>query len=112
VKTGALRCYSLLLGARNTGARGGRFRPGDDRRLREITARHFPRGFTILAAEGGWFDAAAGRFIEEESRQILISTGRPAALRAWCQELGRAFGQQELVLVELGPARAFRIRPR
>ena len=103
------KCYSLLLGARNTPAAGREFRAEDDARIRDITARHFPDGFTILAADGAWFDATHQRFVEEESRQILVSTSRPATLRPWIDELGHALGQKELLVVELGPAATFRV---
>jgi len=103
------KCYSLLLGARQTPGAGRTFASEDDARLREITARHFPEGFTILQAGGGWFDPARREFIEEESRQVLVATSRPALLRPWCDELGRALNQQELMLVELGATAAFRV---
>ncbi len=106
-----MKCYSLMLGARQTGARGPRFKAGDDRRVRDITQRHFPNGFTILAARGGWFDPGAGSFIEEESRQILVCTAA-RALGAWCRELAQAFRQKELLVVELGPARVFKLEVR
>jgi hypothetical protein len=103
------RAYSLLLGARNTPGTGGDFSAEDDARIREITARHFPEGFTILRAKGGWFDPAQKAFIEEASREIRIVTSRPALLRPWCDELGAALGQQELLVVELGAAAMFRV---
>lgn len=103
------KCYSLLLGARNAPGRGKRFIPGDDARIRDITFRHFPDGFTVLNADGGWFDPVSRRFIEEESRQILICTSRKRTLAAWCRELGVALQQEELLVVELGPAVSFRV---
>lgn len=102
-------CYSLLLGARNTPGGGREFRAEDDAHIREITAHHFPEGFTILRAQGAWFDPARKQFVEEESRQILVTTSRPALLRPWCDDLGRALGQQELMIVELGAAATFRV---
>jgi hypothetical protein len=97
-----------MLGARHTGTHGTRFRSADDLRIREITQRHFPEGFTILAARGGWFDPGSRRFVEEESRQILVCT--PAGrLGAWCRELARELHQKELLVVELGTARKFRM---
>jgi hypothetical protein len=107
-----LKCFSLVLGARNTRARGKRFTRGDNDAIHAITFRHFPDGFTILNADGGWFDPAAKRFIEEESRQILVCATSAAALRPWCTELAEALDQQELLVVELGPALTFRRRGR
>lgn len=104
-----MKCFSLLLGARHTGTHGPRFKASDDRRIREITRNHFPEGFTILAARGGWFDPDAARFVEEESRQILVCA--PAVrLVAWCRDLAQAFKQGELLVVELGTARRFRMK--
>lgn len=100
----ATRCYSLLLGARNTPKRGKRFTRADDEQIREITARHFPAGFTVLNADGAWFDPYERRFIQEESRQLLVCTNRPSALRGWCEDLARALGQDELLVIEVGPA--------
>jgi hypothetical protein len=102
-----LKCFSLLLGARNTPG-GKRFTPTDIARIHAITFRHFPNGFTILDAEGGWFDPRRGKLIEEPSRQILVSARGVRALRAWCRELAAALKQQELFVVELGPAFTFR----
>ena len=106
-----LTCYSLLLGARNTPGAGKRFRRSDEKRIREITFRHFPDGFTVLNADGGWFDPARG-FIAEDSRQLLVCAPGRAALRPWCEELAAALGQKELLVVELGPASTFRSRRR
>ncbi len=107
-----MKCYSLLLGARNTPAAGKRFLRRDDTRVREITARHFPEGFTILSADGGWYDRERAAFIEEDSRQILITTGDRRKLRAWSRELGEALQQKELLIVELGRASIFSIKRR
>lgn len=104
-----LKCFSLLLGARNTPAAGKRFLRADDERIRSITFRHFPAGFTVLNADGGWFDPRRG-FIEEESRQLLVCAPSRAALRPWCNELARALQQAELLVVEMGPASTFRPR--
>jgi hypothetical protein len=98
-----MKCFSLLLGARHTPMGGARFRPEDDTLIRDITFRHFPDGFTVLHADGGWFDPQARRFVQEESRQLLITAESRAALRAWCRELGTALQQQQLLLVEVGP---------
>lgn len=106
-----MKCYSLLLGARNTPAHGKRFSQKDDALIREITFRHFPAGFTILNADGGWFDPVQRTFTEEESRQVLVCTNRASALRQWCAELAYALQQDELLVVEVGPAVQFRVRP-
>lgn len=100
-----MKCFSLILGARNTPAAGRHFARVDEERIREITFRHFAEGFTILNAHGGWFDPQRKAFVEEDSRQILVCTARRAALRPWCDELARALGQKELLVVELGLAR-------
>lgn len=107
-----LKCYSLLLGARNTPAAGRRFSRADDRSIRDITVRHFPIGFTILHANGGWFDPARGKFVEEESRQVLVCPTRRGQLRRWCDELATALHQDELLVMEIGRATAFRPRQR
>lgn len=110
-----LRCYSLLLGARNTPGAGQHFSSTDEARLREVTFRHFPSGFTVLNADGGWFDPARG-FIAEDSRQILVCAPSLASVRRWCRELAAALQQKELLVVELGFASTFtskaaRLRP-
>lgn len=107
-----MKCYSLLLGARNTPARGKRFSRKDDALIREITFRHFPNGFTILNADGGWYDPQERAFVEEESRQLLVCTDRAPALRLWCAELAAALQQDELLVVEVGRAVRFKMNPR
>jgi hypothetical protein len=102
------KCFSLLLGARNTKGARRTFSGGDEALIREITFRHFPDGFTILNAEGGWFDPVRRKFIEEHTRQILVHTSNRTPLRAWCAELAEALNQRELLVVEVGPARAYR----
>lgn len=104
-----MKCYSLLLGARNTPQGSTRFSAEDDEHLRTITFRYFRDGFTILNADGGWFDPGKKAFIEEESRQILVCATRAGKLRAWCEELARTLGQTELLVVEHGPATTFRL---
>ncbi len=103
-----MHSFSFMIGVRTTSSRGRRFSKQDDARLRELTAQYFPKGFTILNAAGGWFDPKRARFIEEESRQILICTEDRRALRAWCGELAKILHQQELLIVELGTALIFR----
>jgi hypothetical protein len=103
-----MKCFSVILGARNTAAAGRRFARKDELLIREITARHFPDGFTILNADGGWFDPQRKAFLEEEARQILICTADRRALQNWCAALAAALRQKELLVVELGAARTFR----
>ena len=105
------KCYSLFLGARNTPPAGKRFSKADDVRIRELTFRHFPEGFTVLNATGGWFDPKRG-FIKEESRELLVCASSLRAVRLWCDELSRELQQEELLVVELGPALTFRSRAR
>jgi hypothetical protein len=102
-----LKCFSLLLGARNTRVGGKRFSRTDEARIHAITFRYFADGFTVLNAEGGWFDPARG-FIQEESRQILVCAPNRLSLRSWCGELAAALNQKELLVVEVGPASTFR----
>lgn len=104
-----LKCFSLMLGARNTPGAGRRFRRVDEEQVRAITFRYFPDGFSIFNADGGWFDPARG-FIAEEARQILVCAHSVRALRRWCEELARALQQKELLVVELGPAFTFKAR--
>lgn len=102
-----LRCFSLLLGARNTPGAGQHFSRADEARLRAVTFRHFPSGFTVLNADGGWYDPTRG-FIEEDSRQILVCAPSLGAVRAWCGDLAAELQQKELLVVEMGPASTFR----
>jgi hypothetical protein len=103
-----MKSYSLLVGSNN---RRGYFARGDERQLREITARHFPTGFTILNAKGSWYDATSRTYRNEEAREVVICTGNTATARvhAWCRELGRALRQKELLLIEVGRVRRFKI---
>ena len=103
-----MKSYSLLVGSNNA---RGYFLRRDDQLLREITARHFPQGFTIMNAAGSWYDPSAKTFRKEEAREVLICTRRPAKLRKWCTELGRALRQKELLLIEVGSATRFQITP-
>jgi hypothetical protein len=104
-----LKCFSLLLGARNTPGGGKHFTAADEEEIRAVTFRHFPDGFTILNASGGWFDPQQKRFIEEDARQILVCAPASSALRPWCDELARVLKQKELLVVELGPASSFNV---
>jgi hypothetical protein len=93
-----------MLGAGRLRAEARAFTRADETLIREITTRHFPEGYTILNAEGGWFDPSRGRFIQEASRQILICTNQSRRVRQWGRELGAALRQKELLVVELGAA--------
>ena len=105
-----MKCYSLLVGARNR--RGTpKFSRATEAVLQKITANHFPDGFTILDAAGGWFDPRRRKFQKEQSRQVLVCTAHPARLGPWCAELARALGQEELLVTELGRARRFIFSP-
>src|SRR5688500_9921140 len=101
-------CFSLFLGARNTPRAGKHFTKADDELIRSLTFRHFPKGFTILNADGGWFDPTQRRFIEEDSRQILVCTTGTRALRPWLGQLAEALRQKELLVIEVGPASVFK----
>lgn len=104
-----MKCFSLTLGARNSGANKNRFRPADELSIRTITARYFPEGFSILNVKGGWFDPARNKFIKEESRQIWVSTARLKAVKPWARKLAATLNQKEIILVELGRATRLRI---
>lgn len=105
-----MKCYSLTLGARNSGART--FSRADERAVRGITARHFPEGFTILHGDGGWFDPRQRKFLREASRQILVCAPNLRRIRPWCRALAQALRQQELLVIELGPITRFRASAR
>ncbi len=96
------RSWSLLLGARTAAGRTKSFSKADDRRLQDITTRHFPHGYTILQAAGGWFDPQHAKFVREESRQIMVCNVSRVAMLRWAREVGEAFQQKELMVVELG----------
>ena len=105
------KCFSLLLGARNTPSAGQHFARSDDERIRSLTFRHFSNGFTILNATGGWFDPTQKRFVEEDSRQIMVCASGIRSLRRWLDDLARALNQKELLVIEVGPATTFKVRP-
>jgi len=106
----AAKCFSLLLGARNTPAAGKHFTPADDEQIRSLTFRHFPAGFTILHASGGWFEPTRKRFVEEDSRQILVCTSDVRSLRPWLDDLAGALQQKELLVIELGKPMTYRVQ--
>jgi hypothetical protein len=99
-----------MVGSRSISKRTRAFPPADDRVLQAITTRHFPKGFTILHAAGGWFDPDTMKFVREESRQVLICSASLAAVRKWAQELGAALRQKELLVIEVGQAFPLKIR--
>jgi hypothetical protein len=103
-----LKCFSLLLGARNTPSAGKHFAPADDERIRALTFRHFANGFTILNASGGWFDPVQKKFVEEDSRQIMVCATGIRSLRPWLSDLAATLKQKELLVIELGPATSYR----
>jgi hypothetical protein len=105
-----MNCISLLLGARNTPAAMRRFSASDDAKILAITARHFPAGFTVLHASGGWYDPERHTFVNEESRQIILGGVSPRALKAWTTELGRALRQDELLILRMGTVEKIRIK--
>lgn len=102
-----MKCYSLSIGSENTGG-GRRFTRAADALIRKITESHFPDGFTIMNATGGWFDPQRRRFLREESRQVIVSAEHPRQLNRWCAELAGALRQKELLVIELGPRRRLR----
>lgn len=102
--------WSVLIGARQIRGRR-RFSRTDDRLLQSITAEHFPSGYTILEARGGWFDPTRRSFVREDSRQIQITSRAPARVRAWAKALSAALQQKELLLVQMGVARKITLRP-
>lgn len=105
-----MKCYSVMLGANRVRSERRTFSREDEALIRELTARHFPEGYTILNAEGGWFDPSRGRFIKEASRQILICTADRRRVRRWGHELGAALRQKELLIVQLGSATTLKVR--
>jgi hypothetical protein len=104
------KCFSLLLGARNTPAAGKHFTKADDEKIRALTFRHFPDGFTILNASGGWFDPSRRRFVEEDSRQILVCTSNVRSLRPWLNDLAATLEQKELLVIELGRSMTYQLK--
>ena len=102
--------WSLLIGARHVRPGRRRFSRADDRLLQRITAEHFPAGYTILEARGGWFDPDARRFIREESRQVLVASDSVRTVTRWAAALGAALRQHELLLIKVGRPRRIVIR--
>ena len=102
-------CWSILIGARRIGSRST-FSRTDDRRLQAITAKHFPAGYTVLEASGGWYDSSIRKFVREDSRQVLVTSASIRAVEQWARALGTAFRQKELLLVKLGGIRRIRVR--
>lgn len=104
-----MKCYSVMLGASRVRSERRTFSRADESLIRDITTRHFPEGYTILDAEGGWFDPMRGRFLKEASRQILVCARQAQRVRRWGDELGAALRQNELLIVQLGPATTLRV---
>ena len=107
-----MQWYALTLGARNTPAAGRKFSRRDDALIRRITRKHFPDGFTIVEAKGGWWDSSGTRFVREESRQIQVGTRALATVRRWARELGAALGQSELIVLKLGSGVSLKVARR
>lgn len=101
-----MRCYSILVGARNSRRT---FSRRDDALVRNVTLRHFPTGFTILHSAGAGYDPQRRRFVMEQSRQILVSTDSAPKVRRCARALAAALQQYEVLVVTLG--RAYRTRP-
>lgn len=97
-----MQLWSLFIGARTIRPRRSRFSRADDALLQKITTEHFPKGYTILEASGGWLDPHQRRFVREESRQILIACNSANAVRRWARALGRKLKQKELLVCRLG----------
>lgn len=102
-----MKSYSVLVGSNNT---RGRFSRRDEALLQKITAQYYPEGFTILTAAGSWFDPVTQQFRKEEARQVIVSTNRARSIPNWCQAIGVALRQKELIVQELGSARRIQIR--
>lgn len=108
----SMKCYALTLGARNTPAAGRHFSTHDEGAIRQVTQQHFPDGFTITAARGGWWDQDAGRFKLEDSRQITVRSPSRPRVQRWARALGALLQQKELLVVELGESLVIRPRAR
>ena len=107
-----MHSYSVTLGARNTPAAGRRFLPSDDALIQRITREHFPGGFTILEAKGGWWDPQKSQFIKEHSRQVSVASASVKKVRRWARALGIALAQKELLVCSTGRVRRVRISRR
>ncbi|MFT3867538.1 MAG: DUF3574 domain-containing protein [Nibricoccus sp.] len=99
-----MKAFSLLVGARN---KRRKFTLEDEKLLKKVTAKYFPSGFTILDASGVWFDGGNASLRREQARQLLVCTNQPKKLKPWSVEVGKVFGQKEVLLLELGKARRF-----
>ena len=104
-----MKLYAVFLGSRRL-RKAARFTAVDDRRLCEATATHFPSDFTIVAAKGTWWNARTQRLEREESREIHVSAKRIQRVRKWARSLGKLFGQQEVLLVEVGRSHVIKIK--
>lgn len=99
------RMWSLLIGARHVRPGLRRFSRADDRLLQRMTAQHFPRGYTILEARGGWYDPDARRFVREDSRQVLVTSDSAQTVARWASALGVALRQKEMLVLSFGRPR-------
>jgi hypothetical protein len=98
-----MKCFSLIIGSRNTPGAAAKFRKRDDKTIQDITKRHFPMGSTIVKNSGSWLNPATGLFIDEESRQVLVCANASSELKGWYNQICYAMQQDALMLIELGP---------
>ncbi len=99
-----MKTYSLLVGSRALSG-NAKFQSHQDKLLQDTTREHFPGGFTILRARGGWWNSTTKRFETEESREVRVVTSRYQAVARWARAIGAVLGQREVILTESGRAR-------
>jgi hypothetical protein len=75
--------------------------------IETVVARHFPDGWTITHAQGGWRDTATGDTITERSFVVEVAHGPADAERveAVAREWKR-WAEQQAVMVTTTPAPA------
>ncbi len=70
---------------------------------RDVMARHFPDGMTVIEAIGHWADPRAKRTVSEPSKFVIImAPDTPAtlqAVRAATDHYKRRFGQESVMTV-------------
>lgn len=99
-----MKTYSLLVGAR-AAFNSGEFSPAQERLLLNVTREHFPQGFTLLRARGGWWNPDAQRFEREESREVRVVCSAYRPVLAWARGVCTALKQKEVLITEIGCAR-------
>lgn len=99
-----MKTYSLIVGARTVSG-SVRFEPSQEKRLLDITREHFPDGFTLLCARGGWWNASTHRFEKEESREVRVVSANNAKVVQWARAVGTALKQKEVLVTEIGRVR-------